>query len=213
MDIIRTSTTSNQRPMTTAPHKPLTGMYRMAGGATVVLAAALLAATEWQGADAAGHAGGAANPLWSIPLDTLSVTRDHPIFSPTRRPPPAVVAAVDVPRVKPPPPPAEPDHPLLTLVGTIVGGPTAIGVFLDPATQSVIRLRTGQDFGGWVLHQVHARQTSFRKDLRTAVVALPPRDAPPTSGAVPSAPATDDAGLVADRRNRVAVSPPSRRSR
>src|SRR6201995_4331257 len=34
-----------------------------------------------------------ANPLWAIPLTKLSGTRDRPIFSPSRRPPPPVVAA------------------------------------------------------------------------------------------------------------------------
>ena len=34
-----------------------------------------------------------ANPLWAIPLTQLSATRERPIFSPSRRPPPAAVAA------------------------------------------------------------------------------------------------------------------------
>src|SRR5438552_3274555 len=76
------------------------------------------------------------NPLWAIPLTALSTTRERPIFSPSRRPPepPAVVAAY-VPPAKPEPaPPAEPNHPLLTLVGTIVGPLEGIGVFLDQVT-------------------------------------------------------------------------------
>src|SRR6202167_5277676 len=34
-----------------------------------------------------------ANPLWGVPLNQLSGTRDRPIFSPSRRPPPAAAAA------------------------------------------------------------------------------------------------------------------------
>jgi general secretion pathway protein N len=158
----------------------------------------------------------AANPLWAVPLGMLSATRDRPIFSPTRRPP-AVVAAVDAPPAKAAPPPAEPDHPLLTLVGTIVGGPTSMAVFLAPTTPDVIRLKTGQDYGGWVLRSVGRRETSFEKDRRIAVVALPPPDAPPSPGApTPAAPegARPDAdGQVAERASRMAVSPPSRRIR
>src|SRR5215472_1432828 len=38
-----------------------------------------------------------ANPLWAIPLATLTTTRDRPIFSPSRRPPPPAVAAAPPP--------------------------------------------------------------------------------------------------------------------
>ena len=35
---------------------------------------------------------GQGNPLWTIPLESLRETRDRPLFSATRRPPPPVVA-------------------------------------------------------------------------------------------------------------------------
>src|SRR5690242_19075901 len=59
------------------------------------------------------------DPLWAIPLSTLTTTRARPIFSPSRRPPPPPVVAA--PYVPPPRPatPVEPDRPLLTLVGTV----------------------------------------------------------------------------------------------
>jgi len=44
-----------------------------------------------------------ANPLWGIPLTQLPGTRDRPIFSPSRRPPPPEVVAEPV-VVKPTPP-------------------------------------------------------------------------------------------------------------
>jgi general secretion pathway protein N len=119
------------------------------------------------------------NPLWAVPLSSLSVTRERPIFSPSRRPPaPAVVAAPYVPPAAPPPPkPEEPDHPLLTLMGTVVGETEGIGIFLDQASNNVIRLRMGQDYTGWILRSVQARETMFEKDRRTATLALPPPDA------------------------------------
>ncbi len=40
-----------------------------------------------------------ANPLWAIPLAQLPNTRDRPIFSPSRRPPPPAVAPAAVPKV------------------------------------------------------------------------------------------------------------------
>ena len=42
------------------------------------------------------------NPLWTIPLSQLAVTRDRPVFSPSRRPPAPVAAA---PIYVPPPAP------------------------------------------------------------------------------------------------------------
>jgi hypothetical protein len=119
--------------------------------------------------------GSTGNPLWAVPLRTLSVTRERPIFSPSRRPPPpAVVAAPYIPPAAPTPPkPAEPDRPLLTLVGTVVGETDSIGVFFDQSAKSVIRLRTGQDHTGWILRSVQGREASFQKDNRTAILALP----------------------------------------
>jgi general secretion pathway protein N len=104
------------------------------------------------------------------------MTRDRPIFSPSRRPPPpkqTLVAPVAVRQVKP----AEPERPTVSLLGTIIGSKTddQLGVFIDSATQSVIRLRVGEDHEGWVLRVVKARQATLVKDGEVAVVLdLPP---------------------------------------
>jgi general secretion pathway protein N len=134
----------------------------------------------------------AGNPLWGIPLRLLTATRERPLFSPSRRPPsPPVVAAPQLPpRAAPVAKPAEPDHPLLTIVGTIVGETDAIGVFIDQATNDVIRLHTGQDHAGWILRSVQGRETTFEKDRRTATLALP------APGALPGAPADSPPGAA-----------------
>ena len=82
------------------------------------------------------------NPLWAIPLKALSVTRERPVFSPSRRPPPPVVVAVPYVAPPPPPKPVEPERPPLSLVGTITGKDGSLGIFLDQATNSVVRLKT-----------------------------------------------------------------------
>jgi hypothetical protein len=116
----------------------------------------------------------AGNPLWAIPLGLLSATRDRPLFSPSRRPPaPAVVAEPYVPPPKPAPPP-EPDHPLLSLVGTIVSESGGIGVFVDQLTTNLVRLKTGEGHAGWVLRSVRGREAIFEKDQETVTLALPP---------------------------------------
>jgi general secretion pathway protein N len=126
------------------------------------------------------------NPLSAIALKSLTFTRERPLFSRSRRPPaPAIVAAPSAPPAPPPPPKlAEPDHPLLTLVGTIVGESQSIGIFVDQVAKSVIRLKTGQDHAGWTLRAVQGREAIFEKDRREETLALPARSA--TNGAPPS---------------------------
>jgi hypothetical protein len=118
--------------------------------------------------------GPSGNPLWGIPLRLLTATRERPLFSPSRRPPaPPVVAAPVVPRPVAMPKPPEPERPSLTIVGTIVGESDAIGVFVNPANNEVIRIHAGQAHDGWVLRSVHGREASFEKNERTAILALP----------------------------------------
>jgi len=128
------------------------------------------------------------NPLWAIPLSALTATRDRPLFLPPRRPPaPAVAGTPVVAAPAPPPPPAEPEQPPLTLVGAVAGEHESFAVFLDQSTNSVIRLKTGQDHSGWVLRAVKGREAILQKDRRTTTLALPVPGAQMAPG-VPSFP-------------------------
>jgi hypothetical protein len=131
--------------------------------------------------------GASGNPLWGIPLRILTATRERPLFSPARRPPaPPVVAAPPVaPRPVAASKPPEPERPPLTIVGTIVGGGDAIGVFINQATNEVIRIHAGQAHEGWVLRSVQGREASFEKEERQATLALPAPGAMP--GPAPAA--------------------------
>jgi|SRR5215510_1084315 len=119
------------------------------------------------------------NPLWSIPVKTLAATRDRPIFSPSRRPPPAPVIAA--PQVLPAPvsKPTEPERPPLTLVGTVAGEQEAFGIFLDQTANKIVRLRLGDDHLGWILRQVRGREVMLQKDGETTFLALPPPGSKP----------------------------------
>ncbi len=130
----------------------------------------------------------AGNPLWAIPLSVLTATHDRPLFSPSRRPPPAAVVVAPV--IAPVTRPAAPDHPLLTLVGTVVGGRQGIGIFVDQASKAVIRLRTGQDHDGWTLRAVSERDVVFQRRRREATLVLPSRNVKgePVTAAVTPAP-------------------------
>jgi hypothetical protein len=134
------------------------------------------------------------NPLWGIPLKQLSATRDRPIFSPSRRPPPTVVAPVAAMVAPPAQAPKPPERPQLSLVGTIVNGADGFAIFLDQSTRAPLRIRIGADYQGWMLRQIEARSVTLQKGQDIAVLAFPPPSATPNTQAVaglaqiPSAP-------------------------
>jgi hypothetical protein len=126
-----------------------------------------------------------ANPLWAIPLSRLTTTRDRPLFLPSRRPPPTVAAAPVAALTPPAPLPAEPERPSLTLVGAIASDTEGFAVFVDQATNTVIRLRTGQDHQGWVLRAVKGREATLVKASISTTLMLPD----PGNFGAPAAPA------------------------
>jgi general secretion pathway protein N len=120
------------------------------------------------------------NPLWSVPLSVLTVTRERPLFSPSRRPPRLATLAPPVEQaVAPPPtPPAEPDRPPLALIGAVVGDGDAIAVFLDRSNQKIVRLRQGDSHAGWQLSSVQGREVTLKKADRSEVLALQRQEGP-----------------------------------
>lgn len=105
-----------------------------------------------------------ANPLWAMPLNQFSATRDRPIFLPSRRPPAPPASTVTVVKVVGPPKPQEPEQPELSLVGTISGGDDKLAIFIDKSTKAVLRLRLGEDFQGWTLKSVQGREAALQKN-------------------------------------------------
>ena len=61
------------------------------------------------------------------------------------------------------------------LVGTIAGDKESFGIFLDNSANTVLRLKTGEGHKGWILREVHSRETVLEKDDKTATLALPVR--------------------------------------
>src|SRR3954447_6353216 len=101
-----------------------------------------------------------ANPLWEIPLASLSNTRERPIFSLSRRPPPPAVTAIPPTTEPPPPKPVRAERPHLSLVGTIGGDNESFGIFVDPTTKAALRLKMGEDYQGWKLRSVRGREVT-----------------------------------------------------
>jgi general secretion pathway protein N len=121
---------------------------------------------------------GIGNPLWTIPLNTLTATRERPLFAPSRRPAMQAVPAVIANLPPPPPPAAEPEQLGLRLLGTITGRNDGIAICLNPATGEVLRVRTGESFEGWNLRTVRGREATFEKASQQTVLALPSPDDP-----------------------------------
>lgn len=116
------------------------------------------------------------NPLWAIPLSRLTNSRERPLFAPTRRPPAPVPIAMPAPvQVGPPPKPPEPEKPQLSLLGTIIGS-EKIGLFMDSASKSVVRLKAGDNHNGWTLRAVERRQVELARGLDRAVLDIPSPD-------------------------------------
>ena len=108
----------------------------------------------------------AVSPLAARPLDRFSVTRDRPLFSPTRRPPaPPPVAGAAAPR-----PPAPP--PQVVLLGVVVDGEDAHAVVRTGPAAKILRLRIGDEVGGWKVGQIEARKLVLLLNGRTATFAM-----------------------------------------
>ncbi|PZR88320.1 MAG: general secretion pathway protein GspN [Hyphomicrobiales bacterium] len=132
------------------------------------------------------------NPLWGIPIGTLDATRERPIFSASRRPPMPPVVAQRMAAAPPPPKPAEPEHPLLTLVGTAIGKSKNVAVVLDRTTKTLVRLHVGETVSGWILRSVDSRTMTVEKSSQTVTLALPaPGSAPLNPLPVSEASGTD----------------------
>lgn len=114
-----------------------------------------------------------ANPLWEIPLSTLTATRERPLFSPSRRPPkPFVANAPAIPQPQAPPP-AIAEHSDLILIGTVTGDGRGVAVFIDKETRGTVRLRAGEGHKGWILRSVEAKSVTLHKNNATERLALP----------------------------------------
>jgi general secretion pathway protein N len=113
----------------------------------------------------------AENSLSAVSLESLSNTRDRPLFSASRRPSRLPVIAPNPPSTMLPAR-SELDHPSAVLVGTVVGQARDVAVLLEEKTQAVIRLRPGQVHDGWTLRRIGRRDVTLEKGGQTAALAL-----------------------------------------
>jgi len=109
-----------------------------------------------------------ANPLWAIPLTSLTATRERPIFSPSRHPLPATeplpIQSNSLPFSNRPP---------LTLIGIIAGNDDGVAILLDGPTKDAVRLKVGESHLGWMLKSLKGREATLQKEQTTAILELP----------------------------------------
>ncbi len=127
------------------------------------------------------HASPAGNPLWTVPLTALAATRDRPLFSVSRRPPVTAVPIID-----PPPPqkeeavaPPPPERPSLALIGTIVSPAASVAMLQGSNTETILRLRMGQENNGWQVRGIGLRSIVVEKGAQSVELGLPKPGVPP----------------------------------
>ncbi len=80
------------------------------------------------------------NPLSRLPINSLSVTRERPLFSSSRRPPPPPAPPASIAESSPP---ADLERPPLTLQGTAIGKARDIAVVFDEAAKGSVKRSDG----------------------------------------------------------------------
>jgi hypothetical protein len=108
------------------------------------------------------------NPLAAQPLELLSETRDRPLFSPSRRPPPPVLASV--PQIVQPP--AEIRPPSVVLLGVVTDDNGARAVVRAGSPEKTIRAHLGEEIDGWKVTLIEPRRLVLSHDDRSVSFAL-----------------------------------------
>lgn len=113
------------------------------------------------------------NPVELQPLQQLTATHERPLFSPSRRPPPKMVAPTVARQEPPPAPPAPP--PSVVLLGIVSEngeGRAVIRAADKRPADKVVRVRTGDDVGGWTVDKVEPRRIVLTQGERSVDFVL-----------------------------------------
>jgi type II secretory pathway component PulC len=137
------------------------------------------------------------NPLAVHSLDRMSATRERPVFSPSRRPPaPPPQPIVQLPSPSPPPAP-----PNMSLFGVVLEANEARAVVRIAPKNDIVRLRVGEEIGGWKVTQIERRRLVLSLDDRSATFTL-------FDGQGPKPPIGRPASRAVDRQMPIQLQPP-----
>jgi hypothetical protein len=112
------------------------------------------------------------NPLSTVPLGSLTATRDRPIFSPSRRPPDEKPISQAPNEEANSDPPGEPLGPSLVLLGAVAARTESMALFRDQRTGAFVRLKVGDKHSGWTLRTVRKREVTFNKGQEISVISI-----------------------------------------
>jgi hypothetical protein len=142
----------------------------------VIFALQWLGSTPVLGIDATGQApvdpfAVLSNPVVAQSIDSLSATRERPIFSPNRRPParPAAAPPPLVRRADPAPPPSPPG---VVLLGVVIGVDTARAFVRSEPPDKTLRVGIGDDIGGWKVSQIERHELVLSLGDRSATFKI-----------------------------------------
>jgi hypothetical protein len=135
-----------------------------------------LGSTPVLGIDATGQAPAdsfavLSNPIVAQSIDSLSATRERPLFSPTRRPPaPPAAAPAPIVRLAAPAPPPSP--PGVVLLGVVIGADAARAFVRSEPPDKTMRVGIGDDIGGWKVSQIERRELVLSLGERSATFKI-----------------------------------------
>jgi hypothetical protein len=115
-----------------------------------------------------------ANPIAALPLDIFSATRDRPLFSPSRRPPPAPMSD-DLASSEPVPPALPAPPPDIVLVGIVTqahGSFSVVRTGTQAGKGDSITIRVGDQIKGWTVTQIEPSRLFLSRDDRLAAFPL-----------------------------------------
>lgn len=103
-------------------------------------------------------------------LTSLAATRERPLFSPTRRPPPTPV--VVAPTAPAPETARETPPPAFRLTGVVIGDAEEIAIVQHDQNAKPINLRINSVIDGWTVAAIHSREIVLRHEDHTITVRM-----------------------------------------
>ena len=139
-------------------------LRHLAAAALVLLSAAAASAQQPAATDkpAAAAAAGTGDDLSGVPLEHFRAIVERPLFSPTRRPPPA--------------PAGEPDSGArqFQLKGVVISAREQHALIVSQSTGKSYQVRTGDVVEGWRVERITAQSAAFTKNGVETLVRLVP---------------------------------------
>jgi hypothetical protein len=119
-------------------------------------------------AQEAASAEASANPIAGLDLESLTATRELPLFTPSRSPPTVIAPEPPPPEPEPVEPEiveeTDPEPPPLQLIGIVVSGAEQTVLLMDESSGEVQRVRPGEEYAGWTVTVLDSRSVELESE-------------------------------------------------